>query len=178
LLMHKFMDFISILTQGIAANFEKMHGRPVADGDFEALGMYYLNMLPDDPDAALKGVWEYTDKVSDAFDKHFESYDLILTPTVPVVPKEAADRSIESLDPEGLLPYAYRDMRFLAFANLTGHPTLSVPAGFSWEGLPVGVNFIAAKGAEDKQFSIVYELEEELKWARHWPRISVATAGT
>jgi len=178
LLEHKFMDFISILTQGIAANFEKMHGRPVADGDFEALGMYYLNMLPDDPDAALKGVWEYTDKVSDAFDKHFESYDLILTPTVPVVPKEAADRSIESNDPTGLLPYAYRDMRFLAFANLTGHPTMSVPAGFSWEGLPVGVNFIAAKGAEDKQFSIAYELEDELKWARHWPRISVATAGS
>ena len=177
LLMHKFMDFISVLTQGLAAKFEEMHGRPVGDRDFETLSMYYLNIMPDDPEAALNLLWGTTAKISDGFDRHFESYDLILTPTVPVVAKDATERALDN-DISSLLADARRDVRFTAIVNTTGHPALTIPAGFSPEGLPVGAQFIAGKGAEDTLFSIAYELEEELKWARYWPRISVATAGS
>ena len=94
--LDQFMDIYFCLDdRAWRLNFEKMHGRPVADGDFETLWMYYLNAMPDDPDAAIETPMETANKISDAFDRHFESYDLILTPTVPVVAKEAADRSIE-----------------------------------------------------------------------------------
>ena len=62
--------------------------------------------------------------------------------------------------------------------TLRGHPAITVPAGFNPQGLPVGAQFIAAKGAEDTLFSIAYELEDELKWSRHWAPISVAYAGS
>jgi len=119
---------------------------------------------------------ETANKIADSIDRILETYDLILTPCVPVVPKEAANRTLDN-DLNSLLADARRDIRFLAICNTTGHPAINIPAGFSPEGLPIGAHFIAAKGAEDILFSIAYEFEDELRWLRDWPPISVAYAG-
>lgn len=168
---------MAVTCQWPSTRFKENKGRPVADGDFEKLQMHHLGAMPDDPEAELNRLMEIAGKISDSFDRLFESYDLILTPTVPVVAKDAADRAIDN-DVSSLLAAGRRDGRFLAFVNTTGHPAITVPAGFNPEGLPVGAQFIAAKGAEDTLFSIAYELEDEIKWARHWPPISVAYAGS
>ena len=139
--------------------------------------MYHLDTMPDDPEAEWNRLMETAGKISDSFDRLFESYDLILTPTVPVVAKDAADRAIDN-DVSSQLAAGRRDVRFMAFANTTGHPAITVPAGFNPEGLPVGAQFIAAKGAEDTLFSIAYELEDDIKWSRYWAPISVAFAGS
>jgi len=175
--LDQFMTMISFLTRRMADQFEEIFGRPVADGDFEKLSMFYLNTMPDNPEAEWNRLMETANKISDSFDRLFEGYDLILTPTVPVVAKEATGRALDN-DIDALLAEARRDVRFLAFANTTGHPAMTIPAGFSPEGLPVGAQFIGAKGAEDTLFSIAYELEDEIKWSRHWPPISVAFAGS
>ena len=175
--LDQFMTLISFLTKRMGDQFEENYGRSVADGDFEKLSMYYLDAMPDNPDAEFTRLLETANKISDSIDRIFESYDLILTPTVPVVAKEATDRALDN-DIPSLLVDARRDVRFLAFTNMTGHPALTIPAGFSPEGLPVGAQFIAAKGAEDTLFSIAYELEDEIRWSRHWPPISVAFAGS
>lgn len=175
--LDQFMALLSVLTQRMAGQFKETYGRPVAHGDFENLTMYYLDAMPGDPEAGWNRLMETVNKISGSFDRLFESYDLILTPTVPVVAKDAAERSIDK-DPISQLPGGRRDVRFTAFSNTTGHPAITVPAGFNPEGLPVGAQFIAAKGAEDTLFSIAYELEDELKWSRHWAPISVAYAGS
>ena len=175
--LDKFLALISFMTKNFADQFEKNNGRSVADGDFEKLSMYYLDAMPDNPEAAWTRLMETANKISDSIDRIFESYDLILTPTVPVVAKEATDRALDN-DIPSLLADARRDVRFLAFTNTTGHTALTIPAGFNPEGLPVGAQFIAAKGAEDTLFSIAYELEDEIRWSRHWAPISVAFAGS
>jgi amidase len=175
--LDQFMALISVLTGRFAGQFKETFGRPVADGDFEKMQMYFLDAMPDDPEAEWNRLMETAGKISDSFDRLFESYDLILTPTVPVVAKDAAERSIDK-DPISQLAGGRCDTRFMAVANTTGHPAITVPAGFNPDGLPVGAQFIAAKGAEDTLFSIAYELEDELKWSRHWAPISVAFAGS
>jgi amidase len=175
--LDQFMALISVLTGRFAGQFKETFGRPVADGDFEKMQMYFLDAMPDDPEAEWNRLMETAGKISDSFDRLFESYDLILTPTVPVVAKDAAERSIDK-DPISQLAGGRCDIRFMAVANTTGHPAITVPAGFNPDGLPVGAQFIAAKGAEDTLFSIAYELEDELKWSRHWAPISVAFAGS
>src|SRR6056300_148185 len=175
--LDQFMALISVLTGRFAGQFKETFGRPVADGDFEKMQMYFLDAMPDDPEAEWNRLMETAGKISDSFDRLFESYDLILTPTVPVVAKDAAERSIDK-DPISQLAGGRCDIRFMAVANTTGHPAITVPAGFNPDGLPVGAQFIAAKGAEDTLFSIAYELEDELKWSRHWAPISVAYAGS
>jgi len=120
---------------------------------------------------------ETAQTISDSIDRLFESYDLILTPSVPVVAKDVTNRALDN-DLASLLDAGRCDVTFLAIVNTTGHPAVNVPAGFSPAGLPVGAQFIAAKGAEDTLFSIAYELEDELSWSSHWPPISVAFAGS
>ncbi|WAM23906.1 amidase [Myxococcus sp. NMCA1] len=63
--------------------------------------------------------------------------DVLVTPTTattaPLIPEAALP------DGESNLPVVDALMRFVRLANLTGFPSLSVPAGFDEEGLPVGV---------------------------------------
>jgi len=175
--LDQFMSMISIMTKRMAGQFEENFGRAVAEGDFQRLTMSYLHKMPKNPEAEFTRLMEIANQISDSLDKIFESYDLILTPSVPVVAKEAAQRALDN-DLTALLDAARCDVRFLAIVNTTGHPAITVPAGFSPQGLPVGAQFIAAKGAEEALFSIAYELEDELKWSNHWPPISVAFAGS
>jgi len=174
--LDQFMAMLSILTKRMSGQYEEIFGRPVAEGDFEKLSMYYLDTMPDNPEENFARLMESANKIADSIDRIFETYDLILTPCVPVVPKEAANRTLDN-DLNSLLADARRDIRFLAICNTTGHPAINIPAGFSPEGLPVGAHFIAAKGAEDILFSIAYEFEDELRLLRDWPPISVAYAG-
>lgn len=175
--LDQFMAMLSMLTKRMSGQYEEIFGRPVAEGDFEKLSMHYLDTMPDNPEENFARLMETANTIADSIDRIFETYDLILTPCVPVVPKEAANRTLDN-DLNSLLADARRDIRFLAICNTTGHPAITVPAGFNPEGLPVGAQFIAAKGAEDTLFSIAYELEDELKWSRHWAPISVAYAGS
>jgi len=71
----------------------------------------------------------------------FENYDLIVTPTMGLLPfeKDAKPRSIngEQIDP-------LHGWALTWPINLTGNPTVSVPAGFA-EGLPVGLQLIGPR---------------------------------
>ncbi|WP_117168238.1 amidase [Paraliobacillus sediminis] len=49
-------------------------------------------------------------------------------------------------------------------ANLTGQPAMSVPTFLTKSGLPMGVQFIAAKGREDKLLAIASQLEQSDLW--------------
>ncbi|WP_112182380.1 MULTISPECIES: amidase [Paraliobacillus] len=53
---------------------------------------------------------------------------------------------------------------YTQLANLTGQPAMSVPTYLTNEGLPMGVQFIAAKGKEDMLFTIASQLEKSDLW--------------
>lgn len=74
------------------------------------------------------------------FERAFETVDVIATPTCA--------RTAPPIRPD-VLPLGESDlevtsslMRFVLPPNLTGHPAVSVPAGFGDEGLPVGLQLI------------------------------------
>lgn len=69
-------------------------------------------------------------------DKLFESTDLLLTPTTPG-PPHGHDGPGSRINTS--LTWAF---------NLSGHPAISIPAGFDSEGLPVGLQAIARHGRE------------------------------
>ncbi len=77
--------------------------------------------------------------LTNAMSAAMADYDLILTATTltPALPFSAFDGERAVWTP----------MRTIAF-NLTGHPALSLPCGFD-NGLPLGMQLIAAAGAED-----------------------------
>lgn len=100
-------------------------------------------------DAYYRKAVEVRKAISAEFNRIFESVDVIATPTMP----SPAFRAGEKSDPLSL----YLEDIFTVTANLTGMPAISVPMGtVSREGkeLPLGMHFMAPKGADDRLFTI------------------------
>jgi amidase len=55
-------------------------------------------------------------------------------------------------------------IRTTAPVNTSGQPALAVPAGMTPEGLPLGVQLVAAYGREDVLFRVGSQLEEAVGW--------------
>jgi len=57
--------------------------------------------------------------------------------------------------------------------NFAGSPSISLPMGFSDNGLPVGVQFATRPGGEALLLALAYQLENAVEWWRHKPPIWV-----
>jgi amidase len=62
---------------------------------------------------------------------------------------------------------------FTPLFNLTGQPAISVPAGFSAEGLPLSVQLVGRSGAEDVLYSVAGQIEAAAPWVAHRPALAV-----
>ncbi|MET0899932.1 MAG: amidase [Mycobacterium sp.] len=94
-----------------------------------------------------------------AWQEMFSAIDVLLAPTL-VGP--AALRSDPFITwPDGTKePATAAYVRYSAPANITGLPSLSVPAGFTADGLPLGVQIIGKPFAEPEILQVGYALEQ------------------
>jgi aspartyl-tRNA(Asn)/glutamyl-tRNA(Gln) amidotransferase subunit A len=97
---------------------------------------------------------------------------VVATPTLSRPALSAAHRVEQPITVNG---QAAGDMRvawapYLNVFNLTGHPALSVPAGFTRDGLPVGLQLVARWHAEADLFAAARILEKARPWAKRVPR--------
>jgi aspartyl-tRNA(Asn)/glutamyl-tRNA(Gln) amidotransferase subunit A len=104
----------------------------------------------------------------------FETYDVLISPTltrgaIDVEFNSAKDDLI--IDGELVGPSQPHLTGFMYPFNLTGHPALSVPSGFDSDGLPTGIQIIAARNHDVDTLRIGALLEDALPWAHHWPQI-------
>jgi aspartyl-tRNA(Asn)/glutamyl-tRNA(Gln) amidotransferase subunit A len=78
--------------------------------------------------------------------RFFASYDLLLTPTLPLAAFEAA----HLLPPAGTWGEYWTDWAPFSYPfNLTQQPAASLPCGFTRAGLPVGLQVVGAIGRDD-----------------------------
>lgn len=87
----------------------------------------------------------------------FRDVDVILTPTTPQPPPKIADllEDISQLRPaEIVLLHNTRPV------NVWGLPAISVPCGHTSQGLPIGLQIIAAPQSEQKLLRAAYALEQ------------------
>jgi amidase len=66
---------------------------------------------------------------------------------------------------------ASRFMPFNPLFNVTGQPSIALPAGFGADGLPLSVQLIGRPGAEDMLYSLAGQIETARPWAQHRPRV-------
>jgi amidase len=98
----------------------------------------------------------------------FETYDLLLLPTTiappyPAAggyPTEVAGRAISTPYEILLLTYAF---------NLTGQPAISVPAGWTDEGLPIGLQIVGRRHADALVLRTAAAFEAAAPWAHKRP---------
>jgi len=90
------------------------------------------------------------------FARFFESYDLLLMPTTPVAAPPIEGPSAVEL--------ARLLTRYTAPFNLTGFPALSLPCGFTSDGLPIGLQIIGPHWGEAKLLRGGYAYERATDW--------------
>jgi len=96
-------------------------------------------------------------------EKFFESCDFLITPTTPI-----AAPTIEGHD---AVEQAGRLTRFTSPFNLTGLPALSLPCGFTSEGLPIGLQILSGAWQETKVLNLGYAFEQVTEWHNRFPPI-------
>lgn len=90
-----------------------------------------------------------------------ERFDLLAMATVPVEPfAPEAIGPAWAADPEDLLWLAWSPATYPF--NMTGQPALSLPAGLTRSGLPVGLQLVGPVGADDLVLATARRLEADL----------------
>jgi amidase len=96
--------------------------------------------------------------------------DVLVTPTMAVLPPPLG-RLSGDVPLDEALPGAI-DMSVLAIPfNVSGQPAISLPLHRTPDGLPVGVQLVAAYGREDLLLSLSAQLERATPWAQHRPEL-------
>ncbi|MFC2026067.1 amidase [Chloroflexota bacterium] len=98
------------------------------------------------------------------FEIFFDDFDVLLTPTTPIVAPH--------IDRPDAVEQAKRLTRFTAPFNLTGMPAISLPCGFSDEGLPIGLQIISRPWDEAKVLRAAFSYECATGWHKSLPTLN------
>lgn len=121
--------------------------------------------------AALLAALSKVNTISRAMGDFMKRYDVLLTPSF----SQTAPRIGEvHSDAPGTTAHSYiRDSLnwspFTSQFNLTGQPAMSIPFGTGAQGLPIGVHFAAAYGADETLFGLAGQIEAARPWADKLP---------
>lgn len=95
----------------------------------------------------------------------FADYDLLITPTVPVPPFPVDQPYITEL--EGVRFNSYVEWLVLSYAiTLISYPAISIPCGFTDDGLPVGLQLVGRHHGEAELLRAAAALEAELEMTK------------
>jgi amidase len=97
-------------------------------------------------------------------------YDLLLTPTLGEPPVSLGTFH----DPDDAVAGILRAGSFTPFTppfNMTGQPAISLPLHQSPDGLPIGVQLVAAYGREDLLLAVAAQLERVVPWSDRRPAL-------
>ncbi len=106
----------------------------------------------------------------------FQRFDMLATPmmardALPLTQDPLAEIEIDGVRAgtmrRDLYPYTWP-------FNLTGHPAISVPCGFSADGLPLGFQLVGPWDADERLLDLAQRLEAARPWRQHRPSLTFA----
>jgi aspartyl-tRNA(Asn)/glutamyl-tRNA(Gln) amidotransferase subunit A len=97
----------------------------------------------------------------------FDEIDVLLTPTT-AVPAFAAEGPPPS-EINGHEVHPAMSTPYTMLANLCWNPAISVPAGFSSDGLPIGLQIVARRHHDEVPLRLARILEQVRPWPRTAP---------
>jgi aspartyl-tRNA(Asn)/glutamyl-tRNA(Gln) amidotransferase subunit A len=98
------------------------------------------------------------------FEAAFEQVDAILTPTSPTAAFKQGERSDDPIS-------MYLSDVFTISVNLAGIPGISVPCGFTKDGLPVGLQVIGQAFKESEMLAVAHAYDKTHQFGRRYPEL-------
>ena len=133
--------FINSRTEGFGAEVK----RRIILGTYVLSSGYY--------DAYYKKAQQVRTLVKNEFEKAFEKYDVLITPTSPTVAFNIGQRSNNPLE-------MYLADICTVSVNIAGLPGISIPCGVNSEGMPIGMQIIGKHFDEETILNAAYTYEQ------------------
>ena len=108
-------------------------------------------------DAYYKKAQKVRTVIKQEFEKLFEKYDVLITPTSPTVAYEIGTKSNNPLE------MYLADLCTVA-VNIAGLPGISIPCGVDSQGMPIGLQLIGKPFGEETIIQAAYTYEQEIKF--------------
>ncbi len=108
-------------------------------------------------DAYYKKAQKVRTVIKQEFEKLFEEYDLLITPTSPTVAYNIGTKSNNPLE-------MYLADLCTVSVNIAGLPGISIPCGVDKQGMPVGLQLIGKPFGEETLLQAAYTYEQEVKF--------------
>ena len=97
------------------------------------------------------------------FEEAFRKVDVLLTPTAPTPAFRIGEKVQDPLQ-------MYLSDILTIPVNLAGIPAISIPCGFSREGLPIGLQIMGGAFDEGKLLRVAYTFEQNTDYHLKEPR--------
>lgn len=108
-------------------------------------------------DAYYKKASQVRTLIRNDFKNAFRKCDVIITPTTPTPAFKIGEKVDDPLK-------MYLSDIFTISANLAGIAGISIPCGFSSQGLPIGLQILANSFQDEKLLKVAHAYEQHTKW--------------
>ncbi len=169
-LTRRFMALWSTLSATGIEGYGAMLGRPLVEAEVEPLnwaqaeharkvsGVDYAN--------ALAATAEFRRAIQQWWS---DGWDLLLTPTLGEPPLRVGELYAGDGDVFEPMRRATSFVPFTPPFNVSGQPAINVPLHWNDDGLPIGIQLVAAYGREDVLIRVASQLEQAHPWAHRRP---------
>ena len=148
------MNLEDLYKRSRSEGFGKEVKRRILIGTYVLSSGYY--------DAYYRRAQKVRQLIRDDFTQAFKQVDVILTPSTPT---PAFNIGEKMTDPVAM----YLSDVYTIAVNLAGIPGLSMPIGFSADGLPLGGQLIGGYFSEAKLLNIAHRFQQETNWHQRSP---------
>ena len=112
-------------------------------------------------DAYYKKAQQVRTLIKNEFDKAFEKYDVLITPTAPNVSFDIGSKTNNPLE-------MYMEDLCTVPINVAGVPAISIPCGLSENGMPIGMQIIGKHFDEETILNAAYTYEQKIKFRKKY----------
>ncbi len=177
-------EIVEISLPSLAASVEPSNHIALAEAAYYHAGMGWfparaadygedvrkrLEMGPDVRAVDYLRAFEMQQRVRAEFDCAFALVDAILAPATPVAAPHLGQKVLQLCGEEE--PVRAALLRPCRPANLAGLPAISVPCGFTRDGLPIGLQIIGPRCGEEMVLRIALAYEQAHDWHTKHPAL-------
>jgi len=166
-------DFLAFWSLGAAqdvAAVEKMLGKTADETMVEPFTLAMAGNAAKLTPADIEGVQARLMAAAAAYDEWIKGFDVVISPVFTSPPSPLGylrgDVPFDTLR-ERLL----HEVGYTLIHNVSGAPAMSLPMGWTKDGLPVGIQFSVANGGEKTLLELAYEIEAAQPWIGRKPKV-------